>query len=150
LRDALGVLDAAAAASDLEAGRNVSVHLSNGDFDMSPEDLELRVKAQGGFAVSREGGEVVALDLTLNDDLRRRGLLRDLVRQVQELRKNAGFDVADRITLHVVGAEDLADGFEMLAAEVLATRVMSSPGTGVGTPLEFDDAREATAWVVRN
>ena len=48
------------------------------------------MKSQGGFAVSRDGGEVIALDLTLNDELRRRGYLRDVVRQVQDLRKNSG------------------------------------------------------------
>ena len=78
--------------------------LSTGTFELSGEDMELRVKGQGGFAVSREGGEVVALDLTLDDELRRRGYLRDVVRQVQDLRKNSGLDVSDRIVLHVSGS----------------------------------------------
>jgi len=60
--------------------------------------------------VSRDGGEVIALDLALDDALLRRGYLRDVVRQVQDLRKNSGLDVADRIVLYVSGVDDLADG----------------------------------------
>jgi len=99
--------------------------------------------------VSRDGGEVVALDLTITDDLRRRGYLRDLVRQIQELRKNSGFDVSDRIVLNLVGVDDLADGFTMLAGEVLALDVRVGEGEGEGAALEFDDGRVARAWVTR-
>jgi isoleucyl-tRNA synthetase len=92
---------------------------------------------------------VIALDLALDDDLRRRGLLRDVIRQVQDLRKNSGFDVADRIVLHVTGIDDLAEGFALLASEVLAVEVKTTPGVGEGTALEFDDGRVARAWVAR-
>ena len=121
--------------------------MSTGVFELTGEDVELRVKGQGGFAVSRDGAEVVALDLALNDDLRRRGYLRDVVRQVQELRKNSGLDVADRIVLWVTGLEDLVGGFSNLAAEVLAVEILSVPREGPGTALELDDGRESFAWV---
>ncbi len=119
LRGASGALDAAGVAEDLEAGRACGTPI-NGEFELTGEDVELRVKGQGGFAVSRDGAEVVALDLAIDDELRRRGYLRDVVRQVQDLRKNSGLDVADRITLHVVGLDDLSEGFDELASEVLA------------------------------
>ena len=90
---------------------------------------------------------MVALDLALDDDLRRRGYLRDVVRQVQELRKNSGLDVADRVVLWLTGVEDLADGFATLAAEVLAVEILSVPGEGPGAALELDDDRVAFAWV---
>jgi isoleucyl-tRNA synthetase len=150
LRTALAKVDATAAAAALESGQSVRVALSSGEFELFTEDLELRVKGQGGFAVSRDGAEVVALDLTLTDELRRRGYLRDVVRQVQDLRKNSGLDVADRITLHLVGLEDLVDGFASLASEVLATSVVSGPGAGEGAALELDDERSARAWVVKS
>jgi isoleucyl-tRNA synthetase len=123
--------------------------LSTGDFQLSAVDIELRVKGQGGYAVSRDGGEVIALDLTLDDELLRRGYVRDVVRQVQDLRKNSGLDVSDRIVLHVFGIDDLREGFELLANEVLAVEVITGSGWGDGTVLELDDERDARAWIAK-
>jgi isoleucyl-tRNA synthetase len=149
LKPALAKLDSVAAAQTLEAGNSISITLSTGVFELSGSDIELRVKGQEGFAVSRDGGEVIALDLTLDEGLRRRGYLRDVIRQVQDLRKNSGFDVSDRIVLHVTGIDDLADGFALLASEVLASEVIAGEGLGEGAVLELDGAREARAWVTR-
>jgi isoleucyl-tRNA synthetase len=149
LKPALAALDSVAAASALEGGGTVTVTLSTGAFALSSEDLELRVKSQGGFAVSREGGEVIALDLTLDDGLRKRGYLRDVVRQVQDLRKNSGLDVSDRIVLYVSGLDDLRDGFGTLASEVLAVEVLEAAGPGEPTTLDLDDERAAFAWITK-
>jgi isoleucyl-tRNA synthetase len=149
LKPALAALDSVAAAAALESGGTVTVTLSTGTFELTSEDVELRVQGKGSFAVSRDGAEVIALDLTLDDDLRRRGYLRDVVRQVQDLRKNSRFDVADRIVLNVTGLDDLAEGFATLANEVLALEVLAVAGQGEGTALELDDGRDARAWVRR-
>jgi isoleucyl-tRNA synthetase len=150
LKPALAALDSVATAQALEQGESVSIFLSNGEVVLTTEDLELRVQSQGGFAVSRAGGEVVALDLAIDDGLRRRGYLRDVVRQVQDLRKNSGFDVSDRITLHLVGIDDLSDGFALLASEVLASEILTTSGVGEGVALDLDDEREARAWAAKN
>ncbi len=150
LKPALAALDSVAAAETLEAGGTISVTLSSATFELNNEDIELRVKGQDGYAVSRDGGEVIALDLTLTDELRRRGFLRDVIRQVQDLRKNSGLDVADRVVLHVTGIDDLADGFATLASEVLAVEVVTGTGWGEGTLLELDDGRDARAWVAKS
>ncbi len=147
LKPALAALDSVAAADALEAGRSISVTLSTGSFELNGDDIELRVKGQGGYAVSRAGGEVIALDLALNDELRRRGYLRDVVRQIQDLRKNSGLDVSDRIHLFVTGIDDLRSGFDLLGAEVLAVTVTSGEGSGPATTLLLDDSREAKAWI---
>ena len=147
LKPALAALDSVAAAQALEAGSTISVTLSTGVFELGGDDIELRVKGQGGFAVSRDGGEVIALDLTLDDELLARGYIRDIVRQVQDLRKNSGLDVADRIVLWLSGADDLSSGFALLANEVLATDVIAGAGEGEGTALELDDGRDVRAWI---
>jgi isoleucyl-tRNA synthetase len=112
--------------------------------------VQLRIRGQQGFAVSREGGEVVALDLTLDDSLRHRGLAREVVRLVQDLRKNSGLDVSDRISLHLEGLDMIREHFDYIAREVLAVSIVSDPGEGEGTVLELETdegAFTARAWL---
>ncbi len=139
LKAALAELDTAAAAAALEAGESITVTLGGEAVVLTPEDVQLRVRGQQGFAVSREGGEVVALDLAVDDALRRRGLARDVVRLVQDLRKTSGLEVSDRIRLRLVGLDSLVEHFDFIAREVLAVEVLTEPGTGEGTVLELDD-----------
>ena len=154
LRAAMRSVDGAEAAAALAAGRPVVVELEDGPLELSAEEVELRVQAQPGFAVSRDGAEVVALDLTLDADLRRRGLAREVIRHVQDLRKASGLEVSDWIHLSLVGLDDLEPMFGTMSREVLARGVSATPpgGAGPGTVLALDDgesAREATVWVVK-
>jgi isoleucyl-tRNA synthetase len=160
LRAAMASVDGAAAAADLADGRPVVVAMDDGSVELSGDEVELRVRAQSGFAVSRDGAEVVALDLTLNDGLRRRGLAREVIRHVQDLRKDSGLEVSDWIHLHLVGLDDLAPLFDLIGREVLARSVVTTPpddvGTGgsvgEGTPFEFDDdgtLRQAMIWIIK-
>jgi isoleucyl-tRNA synthetase len=139
LKSALAALDGAAAAEELEAGRSITVTLAGEPVELSPDDVQLRVRGQEGFAVSRESGEVVALDLTMNESLRKRGLAREVVRLVQDLRKTSGLEVSDRITLRLVGLDFIAEHFDFIAREVLATEILTEPGEGEATVLELED-----------
>jgi isoleucyl-tRNA synthetase len=145
---ALAGLDAAAVAAALEAGQSVRLALASGDVEIGRDDVELQVQGRRGYAVSREGHEVVALDVTLDEDLIRRGQLRDLIRQVQDLRKAAGLEVTDRIRLRLEGAGALRQLFDQLAREVLAVEVAEGPGSGPGSPVEIgpDTGR---VWIER-
>lgn len=147
LRAALAGLDAAEAGRTLEAGGTVCVEIGGERIDLDGGDVELRVRAEEGFAVSRAGAEVVALDLELDDDLRRRGAMRELVRQVQELRKERGLEVTDHVELWVVGI-DLDDAERgLLAREVLADEVHAAAGEGDGVVMELADDLVATVWL---
>ena len=63
----------------------------------------LTLKAPEGYRVEREGAHAVALDLTIDDDLRREGHAREIVHAVQNARKTAGLQVEDRIELSLAG-----------------------------------------------
>jgi isoleucyl-tRNA synthetase len=150
LKPALAALDGVAAAAALEAGETITVSLGGEEIALGPDDVSLRVRGQQGFAVSREGGEVVALDLALDDGLRRRGLVRDVVRQLQDLRKSSGLEVSDRIAVHLRGLDILAEAFDEIGREVLATEVIIGEGDGEGTTLELEldgVALDVTAWL---
>jgi isoleucyl-tRNA synthetase len=150
LGPALDALDGVEAAATLEGGGSVTVVLPGGPVELGPDDVQLRVRGQQGFAVSREGGEVVALDLTLNDALRHRGLAREVVRLVQDLRKNSGLEVSDRVHLHLEGLDMIREHFDYIAREVLAVSIVSGPGQGAATVLELETdegAFTARAWL---
>jgi isoleucyl-tRNA synthetase len=154
LRSAMGSVDGPAAAADLAAGRPVTVDLPDGPLELSGDEVELRVRAQPGFAVSRDGAEVVALDLAIDDDLRRRGLAREVVRHIQEIRKAEGLEVSDWIHLRLAGLDDLAEMFPLIGREVLARTVSTSPSEGAdaGAVIQLDDGgtpRSATVGLVK-
>ncbi|MEP6852849.1 MAG: class I tRNA ligase family protein, partial [bacterium] len=124
---ALTALDPAAVARDLHADRPVAVVLGEEAFELNAEDIVVNQSPSVGWTVASDGADTVALDLELTPDLRRRGLAREVVRTVQEARKNAGLDVSDRIELRwLVGgspepAEAITQHADEMAAEVLAT-----------------------------
>ena len=152
LKPALAALDGAEAAAALEAGTSITVVLSGGPVELGPDDVQLRVRGQQGFAVSREGGEVVALDLTLDESLRHRGLAREVVRLLQDLRKNSGLDVSDRIDLHLEGLDMIEGYFDYIGREVLAVSITKGPGEGAATVLELETDEgqlPARAWLRR-
>jgi isoleucyl-tRNA synthetase len=122
--------------SDADA---VVVRTPDGDVPLEPTEYELSTVVGGDAADAGEsigaavlaGGGFVVLDLALDDALRAEGYVRDLVRAVQDARKAAGLDVADRIDLRVeVPAEHLADVEklgEFLSSETLATSLDLGP-----------------------
>jgi isoleucyl-tRNA synthetase len=147
VRQALNNLDPADAVGRLERGETIAVALPEGDADISGDEVQIRVRGRQGFAVSRQAAEAVALDLEIDDELRRRGLLRDVVRQVQEMRRSAGLDVADRIQLNLDGVDELQPWAIDIAREVLAETVSFKTDEDLGSPLKTDDNRIATARI---
>lgn len=146
LRGALAALDGASVAATFEAGGTVSVDLNGAVVELTAEDLDLRMKGDAAFAVTRDGSEVVALDLGIDDALFERGLVRDLIRHIQDLRKSSGFEVSDHITLTVSGAAFLEAHDELIAGEVLADSLDHGTGLGAGTAIDLD-GRAVTAWI---
>jgi isoleucyl-tRNA synthetase len=143
----LAALDSSEVVATLEAGQPVRVELSNGPQELSSDEVEVRVRPQEGFAVSRAGFGAVALDVTITEELRIRGLTRDVIRQVQELRRHVGLEVDDRVRLTLAGVDEIRPRSDEVAEAVLAVELTFGIGASEGTPLAFDDARPATAWL---
>ena len=123
---AVAAADAAALAEALRTGSG-SVVVDGELVPLSPEEVVVTETPRSGWAVASAAGDTVALDLEITPPLRRAGLLRDVVRLVQEARKGTGLDVSDRIELWWSAdgelAQALLDGAHSLAAEVLAVTV---------------------------
>ncbi len=104
-----------------------------------------------GWAVASDAGATVALDLRLTPPLRRAGLARDAIRQIQEARKASGLDVADRVRLrYVAGGETgaaLAEHAGLVADEVLATDYAAGAPDWPDARAFTDDAIGLTFWL---
>jgi isoleucyl-tRNA synthetase len=124
---AVAALDADHAATALREGRPVGIFLEGHDHHLEADDLQLVMAPLEGYQLEREGSHAVALDLKLDDGLRREGLAREVVHAVQNARREAGLQVADRIELTLGGDDELlaaARAHERyLAGEVLAVAV---------------------------
>ena len=121
--------------------------------ELSPDDVVLRVRGQQGFAVSREGGEVVALDLNLDEGLRKRGLSRDVVRLVQDLRKASGLEVSGPHPCCTWwGSTPSPSSSTSSPARCWRSRSCPGPGEGEGVVLDLDDellAEPVRVWIER-
>ena len=82
------------------------------ELEIMPEEVEVRMEAKEGFEVASDGAYVAALVTTLTDELVDEGLVREFVRRVQEARKQAGLDIADRIKLVYSCSDKLAGAIE--------------------------------------
>jgi isoleucyl-tRNA synthetase len=100
IQRALAAADAAALAAKLQAGEAVELQVDGERVALAPEDLIVERTPMAGLAITSEGECVVALDTRLTPELRQEGMARDFVRYVQDLRKKARFNVADRIVIH--------------------------------------------------
>jgi isoleucyl-tRNA synthetase len=122
LRSALESLHGAEAAEmgkRIEAGAPVQVVADGQTLELQPEEVLLETSSPEGFAVAEDGGVLVALDTTLTPELRLEGAARDLVRVIQDARKEAGFEIADRIQLYMssIGSHHEGVSIEQLAEQ---------------------------------
>jgi len=126
IREALLRSDASTIATQVARGERVSLEIAGQQIELTPADLLIESTAAAGFACAEAGGYLVGLDLALTEELRQEGLARELVRSVQEARKEAGLDLSDRISLDIEGNAPVMAALsahrEYVAAETLASR----------------------------
>ena len=112
-----------------------------GHFELEAGDFELVFQAWDSGALIEAGfGMVIAMDDTITDELKIEGYYRDVVRYIQEARKEADYQVDDRISVQLSGADSIVWEFkENIETETLSTLVDSLEGFDVEKTLEIDD-----------
>jgi isoleucyl-tRNA synthetase len=133
---AIADADAAALARALDTKGRASLSVDGEEVEVLPDEVIVSERPREGWSVVNEQGETVALDLELTPDLVRAGIAREVVRLVQEARKNSGFDVSDRIVLVWQAQDETAAALReygpLVAGEVLAVEMsegeVASPG----------------------
>jgi isoleucyl-tRNA synthetase len=112
LQKAILALNAEDVARTLLSGQPLKVSVDGAEYGILPEEVEVKANAKSGFAVAEEGAYVAALVTDLTPELVQEGLAREFVRRVQDLRKSADLDVADRINLFVEASAGLQSAVE--------------------------------------
>lgn len=111
----------------LENKESVALSVNGEDFSITTEDVEIISDQIEGWAVETEDGVTVAVDVELTDDLIREGLAREFVNRVQNMRKDAGFDVTDRIFIAFNADETFSTAInnfkDYIVAETLADSI---------------------------
>lgn len=145
VRSALMALPADQSARKLLDGQSLSVIVDGENYEISTDEVEVRAEAKAGYAVASEGAYLAALVTELTPQLVKEGLVREFVRRVQSLRKDADLDIADRIELYVTSSEGLAaaiqDFADYIKEETLAISLTAGENPE-GLPFlqdEFDD-----------
>ena len=140
IQSALQSVDGATVQGAFQADGHYRIELGDGStVDVGPDEVEVRATSHAELALARDGGYAVALDTTLDDDLRREGLARELARKLNDLRKASGLEISDRVRVTIWTGDQLADAARQhgrwIADEVLAEEWEvaqgDAPDTGV-------------------
>jgi isoleucyl-tRNA synthetase len=119
IRKALTEIDAAQAVEQINAGEPVTLTLEDeSEVTLDPDEILVRSEAREGYGVAGEGGLVVALDTEITPELAQEGLAREIVRRVQELRKQADYQLTDRIVVRYAAEGGLTEAIVEYADEI--------------------------------
>ncbi|WP_299118497.1 isoleucine--tRNA ligase [uncultured Tenacibaculum sp.] len=126
----------------IEKEGNISIEINDKIINLETADVEISSKDIEGWLVANAEGLTVALDVTINDDLRKEGVARELVNRIQNARKETGLDVTDKIKLTILQAADLENSVianeNYIKAETLTDTLVFVDDLKTGTDIEFD------------
>ncbi len=155
VRAGLASLDPAKVADAVAAGLPIALDLDGEMVELAPEEVLIETRPAAGLAVAADKLATVAVDATLTAELKAEGLAREVVRRIQSMRKEAGFDIADRITTYYAAGEELKSVFltwgEYIQTETLTTELVDGkPPEGAYTETQRVDGQELVLGVKRN
>jgi isoleucyl-tRNA synthetase len=112
---------------EIETSGKIEVMLNEETFTLNLADVEIMTQDMPGWLVTSEGDTTVALDITISEALLQEGIARELVNRIQNLRKELGFEVTDKIKVEYSGSEQLTSSVNQfnayICSEVLATEI---------------------------
>ncbi len=132
----------------LEQDGLLALTVDGNDLRIDAADVEIYSEDIPGWTVANEGSLTVALDITVTEQLRNEGMAREIVKRIQNIRKESGFEITDRIRVSVSRQEQtdqaVADYTPYICAQVLANSLEIVDGLAEGTELDFE---EFCLWV---
>ena len=127
----------------IEQNGNIEVAINGKNITLERTDVEISSQDIEGWLVANEGSLTVALDVTLTDDLKREGIARELVNRIQNLRKDSGFEVTDKIDVLLQNDERIVNAvetnIEYIKTETLTEALEIKDEIIDGIEITFDD-----------
>ncbi|HOB27532.1 MAG TPA: isoleucine--tRNA ligase [Bacteroidales bacterium] len=122
--------------NEIEKNKKATIKTSEGDVEILLEEIEIITEDIPGWLVSHENNFTVALDITINDELRQEGIARDFVNRIQNLRKEKNFDVTDKIKVMFYSDDDfvnksILENYSYVCNEILAEELKNVPLDGL-------------------
>ena len=116
----------------LKDEKEITIKLDGEDFVVTPSMVEIRVESKEGFNASYEGNNFIVLNTTLTKELVNEGLARETVSKIQQIRKNNGFDIADRVKVYYEASDEytnsIKDFIDFIKDETLALEFNTKSG----------------------
>ncbi|MCB9246295.1 MAG: isoleucine--tRNA ligase [Flavobacteriales bacterium] len=129
--------------SALQSGSSVEILLEDGTpFQLSPEDVEISNQDMPGWQIETNGPITVALDISISEALLMEGHARELVNRIQNIRKDSGLEVTDRINVAVTSGAEIRKAIELfndyICAEVLADQIQVSENQSIESEIDLN------------
>ena len=130
-----------------------TLRLPSGDVELQPADYEVSSEDMPGRLVATEGKLTIALDITVTPELRNEGVARELINRIQNLRKDSGFEVTDRIVARIQRlpeVEEALAGFkDYIASQTLAREIILEDALSGGVEVEWLEDNKITLKLER-
>lgn len=131
--------------NELDKNGSLDIVISGKSINLTSEDVEISSQDIEGWLVANANGITVALDITISDELRKEGVARELVNRIQNIRKDSGFEVTDKIKVKVqkdgIIEEALQANQDYIKAETLTEELIILDKVENGIEIEFDDIK---------
>ena len=149
IRKALEEIDGAEIAAAVERGESYRIEIPTGTIELASDEVLVETSSAEGFVCAEDAGFLTELDTTLNDELISEGIARELIRTVQDARKQAGLEVSDRIILGVSGSDGVESALSQYRGYIMSETLATEWQTGQADPLfEAEKVLGAEHWKI--
>jgi isoleucyl-tRNA synthetase len=131
--------------NQLDATGELSIVISGNSIILTSQDVEITSQDIPGWLVANANGITVALDITISEELKQEGIARELVNRIQNIRKDSGFEVTDKIKVQIQQQDELEQAIKnneaYIMSETLTKELQFAAEVSEGIEIEFDDIK---------
>ena len=131
--------------NELDKTGELTISTSEKSITLTVEDVEISSQDIPGWLVANSNGITVALDITISEELRKEGIARELVNRIQNIRKDSGFEVTDKIKVQILKNDSIEQAVlaneSYIKSETLTNELIFVSEINNGTEIEFDELK---------